>query len=179
MRRAENIRITHKTGLFSKKGPVSLWIGKKEVIPFRKIPKDQFAGWIAASNEQPVLLGKSGDRNYWLFQGQWHWDNDGLSADQIHALIVTRTQRRDATIRRAQTMVAMAQEPVASRRGAIPGDLRQLVWQRDRGQCRQCGSNTELQMDHIIPIAYGGATNEDNLQILCGPCNRRKGASVA
>jgi len=24
----------------------------------------------------------------------------------------------------------------------------------------------------------GGGSTEDNLQILCGPCNRRKGASV-
>jgi 5-methylcytosine-specific restriction endonuclease McrA len=52
------------------------------------------------------------------------------------------------------------------------------VWQRDRGQCRQCGANTELQFDHIIPLAKGGSTSEANLQILCGPCNRRKGASI-
>ncbi len=36
----------------------------------------------------------------------------------------------------------------------------------------------ELQFDHLIPLAFGGATTEQNLQILCGPCDRRKGASI-
>ncbi len=33
-------------------------------------------------------------------------------------------------------------------------------------------------VDHLIPLAFGGATTEQNLQILCGPCDRRKGASI-
>lgn len=68
---------------------------------------------------------------------------------------------------------------IASARRAIAPDLKQFVWKRDGGRCRQCGHNVELQFDHVIPIAYGGATTAENLQILCGPCNRRKGASVA
>jgi 5-methylcytosine-specific restriction endonuclease McrA len=72
----------------------------------------------------------------------------------------------------------MASQPVPAQRGAIPAGVKQLVWQRDRGQCRQCGANTELQFDHIIPLAKGGSTSDANLQILCGPCNRRKGASI-
>ncbi|WP_082764056.1 HNH endonuclease signature motif containing protein [Frondihabitans sp. PAMC 28766] len=73
----------------------------------------------------------------------------------------------------------MDQVPVSSRRRPAEADVRQLVWKRDGGKCRSCGSNTELQLDHIIPVAYGGATTVDNLQVLCGPCNRRKGASVS
>ncbi len=74
----------------------------------------------------------------------------------------------------------MQHAPAPTIRGAIPDDLKQYVWQRDRGRCRcrQCGSNIELQFDHLIPLAFGGATTEQNLQILCGPCNRRKGASI-
>jgi hypothetical protein len=29
-----------------------------------------------------------------------------------------------------------------------------------------------------IPVALGGATTVDNLQLLCGPCNRLKGADL-
>ena len=65
------------------------------------------------------------------------------------------------------------------KRGAIPEDLRLLVWQRDAGKCVKCGSNSELQFDHVIPVALGGATSEENVQVLCGPCNRKKGASVS
>lgn len=75
-------------------------------------------------------------------------------------------------------MVAMQHAPAPTSRGAIPDDLKRYVWQRDRGRCRQFGSNIELQFDHLIPLAFGGATTEQNLQILCGPCNRRKGASI-
>lgn len=63
-------------------------------------------------------------------------------------------------------------------RGQIPDDVKQLVWHRDGGRCRGCGSAGELQYDHVIPVSMGGGSTEDNLQILCGPCNRRKGASV-
>jgi 5-methylcytosine-specific restriction endonuclease McrA len=49
---------------------------------------------------------------------------------------------------------------------------------RDGGRCVQCGSRFELQYDHVIPLALGGASTVDNLQILCAPCNGRKGASL-
>jgi 5-methylcytosine-specific restriction endonuclease McrA len=75
-------------------------------------------------------------------------------------------------------MVAMQQQPMPAARGAIPDDVKQFVWTRDGGRCCQCGSNVELQFDHMIPLAYGGASTVENLQVLCGPCNRRKGASV-
>ena len=75
-------------------------------------------------------------------------------------------------------MVAMGERPQPSARGAIPDDVKQFVWTRDEGRCRNCGSQTELQFDHIIPVALGGATVAENLQVLCGPCNRRKSAGL-
>jgi tetratricopeptide (TPR) repeat protein len=63
-------------------------------------------------------------------------------------------------------------------RTAIPEDVRHAVWRRDEGRCVQCGSQEKLEFDHIIPLSHGGANTERNLQLLCEPCNRRKGAAV-
>ncbi len=53
-----------------------------------------------------------------------------------------------------------------------------LVWQRDGGRCVECDSQRELEYDHVIPLAMGGSTTDRNLQLLCAPCNRRKGATL-
>ncbi len=55
---------------------------------------------------------------------------------------------------------------------------RQEVWERDGGRCVRCGSQQELEYDHIIPLARGGADSAGNQQLLCAPCAREKGDSV-
>jgi 5-methylcytosine-specific restriction endonuclease McrA len=64
------------------------------------------------------------------------------------------------------------------RRESIPREIRLAIFQRDDGKCVECGSTFDLQYDHIIPVALGGATSEQNLQLLCAGCNREKGASL-
>ena len=44
------------------------------------------------------------------------------------------------------------------------------------GKCAFCGSSSNLQVDHIIPIARGGTSVPENLQVLCAQCNQSKGA---
>lgn len=63
-------------------------------------------------------------------------------------------------------------------RSPIPRPLRRLVLERDKGRCCECGSDINLEIDHIIPVRLGGATSEANLQLLCRDCNRRKGACL-
>lgn len=57
----------------------------------------------------------------------------------------------------------------------IPVDIRRAVLERDNYQCQQCGSNSYLELDHIIPRSRGGATSYENLQVLCHGCNMQKG----
>lgn len=44
-------------------------------------------------------------------------------------------------------------------------------------KCLCCGSSRFLQVDHIVPSFKGGGNLLDNLQILCGTCNRYKGVA--
>ncbi|MBE5910965.1 HNH endonuclease [Pseudobutyrivibrio sp.] len=69
-------------------------------------------------------------------------------------------------------------------RAMMTSKLRMFIKERDKFTCCQCGNSTSaepnllLEVDHIIPIAKGGLTQEDNLQTLCWKCNRSKGAKI-
>jgi hypothetical protein len=52
--------------------------------------------------------------------------------------------------------------------------LRGVVLKRDNYTCQYCGSNENLQADHIIPISKGGLDNLENLITACRKCNVRK-----
>jgi hypothetical protein len=63
-------------------------------------------------------------------------------------------------------------------REPIPQKVRDKVWNRDSGRCVICGSNENLEFDHIIPFSKGGATTYRNLQLLCQKCNRGKSNNI-
>jgi 5-methylcytosine-specific restriction endonuclease McrA len=49
---------------------------------------------------------------------------------------------------------------------------------RQGGTCAWCDASENLHLDHIIPIARGGAHSIGNLQYLCAPHNLSKSAST-
>lgn len=70
-------------------------------------------------------------------------------------------------------------------RQALAGTVRQQVWARDGGRCRHCGCSDEesmalrgehLHFDHVVPFSQNGADTVNNIQLLCGRCNRGKSA---
>lgn len=65
--------------------------------------------------------------------------------------------------------------PVGGERPRLPIALRLAVLERDNYTCKHCGSNDDLQIDHVLPWVHGGKHEIKNLQVLCGPCNRKKG----
>jgi len=63
-------------------------------------------------------------------------------------------------------------------RPIIPEAVRHEVWRRDGGRCVHCGSQENLEFDHIIPISKGGANTARNIQLLCEACNRKKSDKI-
>jgi HNH endonuclease len=54
------------------------------------------------------------------------------------------------------------------------------VLKRENQICRACGKpvqDEDIHFDHIIPWSKGGPTEDHNIRLLCGDCNRRKGAN--
>ncbi len=68
-------------------------------------------------------------------------------------------------------------EPYLPKR-VISQRVKDLVWRRDEGCCVQCGSQGDLEFDHIIPFAKGGASTYRNVQLLCQTCNRQKSDAI-
>ena len=55
-------------------------------------------------------------------------------------------------------------------------ETRSIVFERDSRTCRNCGSQDQLAIDHIVSVKNGGGNEVENLQILCQSCNSSKGA---
>jgi hypothetical protein len=133
---------------------------------------------LAAQELAPVAVLRAGRRCTWAFEDRWYWEDEGLSADDVLALVRERERRARRRLERAHAGLAQASAAAPARREAIPRELRLAVFERDGGRCVRCGADFELQFDHVIPFSLGGATSAENLQILCAGCNRRKGAAL-
>lgn len=60
---------------------------------------------------------------------------------------------------------------------AISKKERWNVLQRDGFRCQYCGftgADTELHVDHILPVSRGGTDHVSNLITACKPCNLGK-----
>ena len=71
-----------------------------------------------------------------------------------------------------------------AQRSLMTKKLREYIKRRDEYTCQSCGASTAqqdlllLEVDHIIPVAKGGLSTEDNLQTLCWKCNRTKSDKI-
>ena len=65
-----------------------------------------------------------------------------------------------------------------TKRVTWPKGLKQELMKRQDNTCVYCGYRRiarTLDIDHMIPAVRGGTNDESNLQVICRPCNQRKG----
>jgi hypothetical protein len=142
-----------------------------------EISAEQYQQYLTTN---PVHLMSTREFQYlWVDNGFYEADSD-LTFEQAVALVRSSSIKRARKIQRAVEMsqVHSGLGNVRQDRQSIPDEVKHLVWNRDGGCCANCGASSDLQYDHVIPLALGGSNSLNNLQLLCGPCNRRKGPTL-
>jgi hypothetical protein len=137
--------------------------------------------YLERQNREPQpLLG------WWVYRGValrlGTIESSGLRNRDADVLLVKkyvlRREREAEKLRREVEALQNCGSLEEASREPIPEHVRLFVWRRDKGQCVRCGSRERLEFDHIIPVVAGGSNTERNVQLLCEPCNRSKGARV-
>lgn len=79
-------------------------------------------------------------------------------------------------------LLSLEKSQPRGKRKPVSRKLRFQILYRDHFRCKACGrgpdDNVKLVVDHIIPVDWGGLTEEFNLQALCEDCNSGKKAWI-
>jgi 5-methylcytosine-specific restriction endonuclease McrA len=128
---------------------------------------------LAEATPYPLLEWEG--RRWWLYRNLVLIENDFFEAQDAALFLDAHLTRRTRAKSRLEDAISGRG---AVSRSSIPEDVRHAVWRRDGGRCAVCHLKTDLEFDHIIPLAMGGSSTERNLQLLCADCNRAKGANL-
>jgi HNH endonuclease len=107
--------------------------------------------------------------DYKAFATAWNWSRAKVRR-YIHQLVGAGLVTFDGL-----TII-----PIGDPNQAIPTSdgswisLREAVFARDGYRCTYCGSQENLQCDHVHPRAKGGSDALDNLTTACQQCNASK-----
>jgi 5-methylcytosine-specific restriction endonuclease McrA len=151
------------------------WVGKRCL--FAGVTTVQDWNNFAASQNRPRFLCAHDGKNYWKYRDEFFSADLNLEVTDIEALVISKEKRNQRQLNNAR-VIMHGDLVAATKRQAVPDEVKQFVFERDKGQCVSCGSRVELQFDHVIPVSLGGSNSVENLQVLCGPCNRRKSGGL-
>ena len=98
--------------------------------------------------------------------------------DALLALQKEQSPPKRTQSARGMSAVVRRSVPIGARRNdaQIPRSVQLDVLQRDRRECRYCGSPERLTIDHVVPRSFGGSNEPANLVAACVQCNSRKNA---
>lgn len=93
---------------------------------------------------------------------------------------LARQQSREWFAQNPDKRAAYEQNRRAKKRatgGKLSPNIKQKLYKLQRGTCPCCRSHfrsEEMHLDHVMPLARGGEHTDDNMQLLCQPCNQSK-----
>ena len=106
-----------------------------------------------------------------------NWKDIKETWDSIFSLSKKLSKKINKAEKVYQKLVSIRYEVKPSSSRYIPVRVRKAVLIRDNYRCVKCGSQKNLQFDHIVAVANGGSNEEANVQVLCSVCNLEKGVS--
>lgn len=95
---------------------------------------------------------------------------------KCHSKTTVLTRDKDKARAAGRINEANRRARMAKARGHLSSSDMRLIRDRFGRECLKCGATKNLQWDHVIPLAKGGAHCVSNLQCLCRKCNEQKQA---
>ncbi len=154
-------------------------IFEEDPLPLSHVKKS-YKSWLAAvkngdlKTERGVL--QAIEKILCLSPGRWKW----ISQFRTDELSCTVFGHICPVFFMAEPFTETKEDRRITR--AIPRGVMLKVVRRDGQVCADCRTivpDDQIEFDHVIPIARGGATTTDNLRILCRTCNRKKSDALA
>jgi 5-methylcytosine-specific restriction endonuclease McrA len=145
---------------------------------YRRVSEEWYQYMYERQQSEPVLVLDTEGRNWWWYQHEFYHENDGYTSEDVKLILWDREQKKTRRIQRLRKEMLSQEALEEARRQQIPEDVRIFVWRRDQGKCARCGSQQNLEYDHIIPVSQGGSSTARNIQLLCERCNREKSDAV-
>ena len=161
----ELIRKSTYNALFNFNNTKLVYINRKDI--YVKIKSNQLE-LISQKIDDKLVNGKELEIQSKLIK----WTKEIGITEVIKPTIINNSQSQDLKNRFRRNV------KISRKRKSITQSVKDKVWNRDGGRCIYCGSNENLEFDHIIPHSKGGANTYRNIQLLCEPCNRSKSAKI-
>jgi HNH endonuclease len=141
----------------------------------RRVDEILRAKLVAGGRAADTSAARDRTSDRWRAAGSWP------AARRDHRAGLHRESRAQQLGGRLHRSAGSAPRSVLSSRSSIPAQLRFNILQRDGFRCRYCGRTGRepgvvLHVDHVVPVAAGGPTTEDNLMTACAACNLGKSA---
>lgn len=161
----------------------------KQIIENYKIEYQQYLGDVPdfiMENDEAGFYSRIGfaviDESVLTVEYKFSYTSGGGMAQR--SFTVPMTEETIAELIKVLESKLTASAFAKEQRTLMTKKLREFIKTRDNFTCCNCGNSTHvepnllLEIDHIIPVAKGGRTEEDNLQTLCWKCNRAKSDKI-
>lgn len=161
----------------------------KQIIENYKVEYQQYLGDVpdfVMENDEAGFYSRLGfatiDEGVLTVEYKFSYTSSGGKAQK--SFTVPMTEETIAELIKVLESKLTASAFAKEQRTLMTKRLREFIKKRDNFTCCNCGNSTKiepnllLEIDHIIPVAKGGRTVEDNLQTLCWKCNRKKSDKI-